>query len=169
MTFNEGMQIDTSTASASGGGGGLIALGGGIGGLLILLVAMFLGVDPGAVSEVPRENVTAHPHETRRHVAMSRLARAGSAITARLPRQAGSVLTDRLERSLQQGAAPRRPLTWEQRAQLIGEFEEDVAVLSSITGHDFSDWVRPRENSGGLVGARPQGQSQARNGRPREY
>jgi hypothetical protein len=48
MTFNEGMQIDTSTAS-SGGGGGLIALGGGIGGLLILLVAMFLGVDPGPV------------------------------------------------------------------------------------------------------------------------
>ena len=49
MTFNEGMQIDTSTASSSGGGGGLIALGGGIGGLLILLVAMFLGVDPGPV------------------------------------------------------------------------------------------------------------------------
>jgi uncharacterized protein len=49
MSFNEGMQIDTSTASSSGGGGGLIALGGGIGGLLILLVAMFLGVDPGPV------------------------------------------------------------------------------------------------------------------------
>jgi uncharacterized protein len=50
MTFNEGMQIDTSTASSSGGGGGgLIALGGGIGGLVILLVAMFLGVDPGPV------------------------------------------------------------------------------------------------------------------------
>jgi uncharacterized protein len=51
MTFNEGMQIDTSTASSSGGGGGggVIALGGGIGGLLIVLVAMFLGVDPGRV------------------------------------------------------------------------------------------------------------------------
>ena len=51
MTFNEGMQIDTSTASSSGGGGGGMgmALGGGIGGLLILLVAMFLGVDPGGI------------------------------------------------------------------------------------------------------------------------
>jgi predicted metalloprotease len=51
MTFNEGMQIDTSTASSGGGGiGGLpIAIGGGLGGLLILLVAMFLGVDPGGV------------------------------------------------------------------------------------------------------------------------
>ena len=52
MTFNEGMQIDTSTASSSGGGiGGLpIAIGGGLGGLLILIVAMFLGVDPGPIT-----------------------------------------------------------------------------------------------------------------------
>jgi uncharacterized protein len=50
MTFNEGMQIDTSTASASGGGGGgRFAIGGGIGGLLIVVVALFLGVDPGRV------------------------------------------------------------------------------------------------------------------------
>jgi uncharacterized protein len=58
MTFNEGMQIDTSTASSSGGGrGGLgMAFGGGIGGLLILLVAMFLGVDPGGiVSQQPMD------------------------------------------------------------------------------------------------------------------
>ncbi|WP_319445083.1 MULTISPECIES: neutral zinc metallopeptidase [unclassified Mycobacterium] len=53
MTFNEGMQIDTSTTSTSGGGGGGggrgIAVGGGIGGLLIVVVALFLGVDPGSV------------------------------------------------------------------------------------------------------------------------
>ena len=52
MTFNEGMQIDTSTTSSSGGGGGGgrgIAIGGGIGGLLIVVVALFLGVDPGTV------------------------------------------------------------------------------------------------------------------------
>src|SRR6476660_8090810 len=52
MTFNEGMQIDTSTTSSSGGGGGgggRMAIGGGIGGLLIVVVALFLGVDPGSV------------------------------------------------------------------------------------------------------------------------
>jgi hypothetical protein len=129
----------------------------------------FLGVKAGVISEVPRENVTAHPHETRRHLALSKLARGGSAVTASLPGHAGSALTDRLEQRLQRGAAPRRPLTWDERAQLIGEFTEDVTLLSSITGQDFTDWVRPRENSGGLVGARPAGQSQARNGRPREY
>ena len=52
MTFNEGMQIDTSTTSTSGGGGGGgrgMAIGGGLGGLLIVVVALFLGVDPGSV------------------------------------------------------------------------------------------------------------------------
>jgi uncharacterized protein len=60
MTFNEGMQIDTSTASSSGGGGGGLgmAFGGGIGGLLILLVALFLGVDPGGIT-------TQQPMDTR--------------------------------------------------------------------------------------------------------
>jgi predicted metalloprotease len=50
MTFREGMEIDTSTTTTSGGGGGRrIAIGGGLGGLLILVVALFLGVDPGTV------------------------------------------------------------------------------------------------------------------------
>ena len=52
MTFNEGMQIDTSTTSSSGGGRGPgrgIAVGGGLGGLLIVVVALFLGVDPSTV------------------------------------------------------------------------------------------------------------------------
>ena len=52
MTFNEGMRIDTSTTSTSGGGGGGrgIAIGGGVGGLVIVLLALFLGVDPGQVA-----------------------------------------------------------------------------------------------------------------------
>ncbi|MCF6386096.1 neutral zinc metallopeptidase [Mycobacterium sp. MBM] len=52
MTFNEGMQIDTSTTSSSGGRGGGgrgIAVGGGIGGLLLVVIALFLGVDPSSV------------------------------------------------------------------------------------------------------------------------
>src|SRR5690625_6368667 len=64
MTFNEGMQIDTSRTSSSGGGGGgrRIAVGGGVGGLLIMVVALFLGVDPGGVlSEQPAQNQTVAP------------------------------------------------------------------------------------------------------------
>lgn len=50
------MRIDTSTASSSGGGGGPgrgIAVGGGVGGLLVLVVALFLGVDPSTM--VPQQ------------------------------------------------------------------------------------------------------------------
>ncbi len=58
MTFNEGMQIDTSTAASSGGGGGRIAIGGGLGGLLIVVVAMLLGVDPGKVINAQQMNTS---------------------------------------------------------------------------------------------------------------
>ena len=56
MTFNEGMQIDTSTASSSGGGGMGMAVGGGGLGLLILVGALLLGVDPGRVMNTQQTN-----------------------------------------------------------------------------------------------------------------
>ncbi|MBW0017592.1 MAG: zinc metallopeptidase [Mycobacterium sp.] len=59
MTFNEGMQIDTSTASSSGGGGGrVMAIGGGVGGLIFVVVAMLLGVDPGRVLNQQQTNTS---------------------------------------------------------------------------------------------------------------
>ncbi|MGZ4563123.1 MAG: KPN_02809 family neutral zinc metallopeptidase [Mycobacterium sp.] len=48
--FNDGMQIDTSTVSSSGGRGMRMALGGGAGGLLIIFLALFFGVDPGGIT-----------------------------------------------------------------------------------------------------------------------
>jgi len=56
VSFNKGVSIDTSHASRGGGGrggrggrGGL-AVGGGLGGLVLVVVALFLGVDPGALT-----------------------------------------------------------------------------------------------------------------------
>ncbi|GAA3072450.1 sulfotransferase family protein [Streptosporangium carneum] len=130
-------------------------------------ICRFLGVEPGVVAEVPRENVTAHPESTRGHQLLSRVLRAGATIGRFLPPQVSGALTDPLERRLQQRARSRQPLTWEQREQLIGYFADDVALLQEVTGEDFSDWLLPRERSGGLVGTRPDGQRQARNGRPK--
>lgn len=62
MTFNQGMRIDTSTASTSGGSGRGLAIGGGVGGLVIVLLALFLGVDPGQViSQQPMGQVDGQP------------------------------------------------------------------------------------------------------------
>src|SRR5690242_7850298 len=38
--------------------------------------------------------------------------------------------------------------------------------LEQVLGESFQDWILPRERSGGMVGGRPAGQGQARNGRP---
>lgn len=51
MTFREGVRIDTSTTRTSGGRGTRgMAIGGGVGGLVILLLALLLGVDPGGIT-----------------------------------------------------------------------------------------------------------------------
>ncbi|MDF5757111.1 sulfotransferase [Spongiactinospora sp. TRM90649] len=124
----------------------------------------FLGVPTGVISTVPRENVTAHPDATLTHRVLSRSLRAGAAL---LPGRLGGSLAESLEGRLQQRARPRRPLTWEQRSALLPLFAGDIALLQEVTGEDFGDWLLPRERSGGLVGTRPEGQRQARNGRPR--
>jgi hypothetical protein len=51
---------------------------------------------------------------------------------------------------------------------VLPHLENDIRLLEKVTEMDFSDWLRPRERSGGLVGARPPGQRQARNGRRRD-
>ncbi len=136
---------------------------------MLNMVCGFLGVQQGVITEVPRENVTAHPPVTARHRSLARLVRAGSALATVLPAPADGAITDRLQRSLQEGAQARQPLTWDQRRVLLPRFESDIRLLETLTGEDFSDWLAPRGDSGGLVGARPAHQGQARNGRRRDF
>ncbi len=75
-------------------------------------------------------------------------------------------VTGPLERFLQRHSRQRQPLSWDQRQEIIPRFEQDIKLLEDVLGESFSDWVRPRERSGGMVGDRPSGQGQARNGRP---
>jgi hypothetical protein len=119
------------------------------------------------LTAVPRENVTAHPRLTLRHRVLSRALRTGTTASLALPRRTQAAVTGVLERRLQQDAPPRRPLTWDQRHALIPRFEADIGLLEHITGESFGDWLAPRGDTGGLVGARPSGQRQARNGQPR--
>ncbi|HWG64575.1 MAG TPA: sulfotransferase [Streptosporangiaceae bacterium] len=131
-------------------------------------ICHFLGVSQGVVTEVPRENVTAHPQESLAHRAVSGLLRGSAAVGRHLPPTMGSKLQDPLERFLQRNARERQPLTWEQRQAVLPCFDSDVRLLERITESAFGDWLQPRDRSGGLVGARPVGQRQARNGQPRD-
>jgi len=129
-------------------------------------ICAFLGVEQGVISEVPRENVTAHPRRSLAHAALSRALRGTEAVGRRLPGAAGVTVATRLERILQRDARPRQPLTWEERQALLPGLESDIRLLEKITAADFGDWLQPRDRSGGQVGTRPAGQQQARNRRP---
>lgn len=48
MSFNDDARLDTSQVTGRRGRGGVV-VGGGIGGLVVLLVAVFLGIDPGVI------------------------------------------------------------------------------------------------------------------------
>jgi hypothetical protein len=129
-------------------------------------ICEFLGVAPGVLTEIPRQNVTSHPEPTVGHRAVSAAQRAASAFGALIPGLTAATLTGPLERYLQRHSRERQPLSWEQRQQLIPRFEADIARLEQVLGESFRDWILPRERSGGMVGGRPDGQGQARNGRP---
>jgi hypothetical protein len=124
----------------------------------------FLGVEGGVLSEIPRENVTAHPEQTVAHRAVSLGMRASAAVGRRLPGSAATAATHRLERFLQRGRRERQPLSWEQRQAILPKFTADIKLLETVLGEDFSDWLAPRDRSGNMVGARPPGQAQAKNG-----
>jgi hypothetical protein len=130
-------------------------------------ICAFLGAEPGVVTALPRENVTAHPEATLRYRTLARALRAAAAAGSVLPGRAGTGLKDSLEHRLQRSAPSRQPLNWDEREQILPKFETDIRLLERVTGEDFSFWLRPRERSGGMVGSRPRGQRQARNGQPR--
>jgi hypothetical protein len=130
-------------------------------------ICAFLGVAQGLLGEIPRENVTAHPEHTLSHRVLALAARGSDAAGRLLPGTAGAALTGRIERYLQRGNRERQPLRADQRAAVLPRFEADVRLLQDVLGEDFSDWLAPRDRSGNMVGARPSGQSQARNGQVR--
>lgn len=130
-------------------------------------ICAFLGVAPGILTEIPRENVTAHPEHTLAHSVASLGMRAGNAAGRLLPGNAASGAIHRLEQFLQRGNRERQPLDWEQRQALLPKFEDDIKLLEKVLSEDFGDWLAPRPRSGSMVGARPPGQAQAKNGRPR--
>jgi hypothetical protein len=127
-------------------------------------ICTFLGVQAGLLTEIPRENVTAHPEHTLIHRAASLGMRASDTLGRFLPGTAVTAATHRLERFLQRHGRERQPLSWDQRQALVPRFEEDVQLLGALLSEDFTDWLAPRGRSGSMVGSRPAGQAQAKNG-----
>ncbi len=98
------------------------------------------------------------------HRAVSLGMRATDTLGRLLPGTAATAATHRLERFLQRHGRERQPLSWDQRQALLPRFEDDVQMLGALLSEDFTDWLAPRDRSGNMVGSRPAGQFQAKNG-----
>ena len=98
----------------------------------------------GELHDVPAENVTTHASPSLRNRALAAALRSTADVEHRAPGQFLRPVTAFLSRHLQREQRPREPLTPEQRAELIPEFAADIAILESLTGESYADWLDPR-------------------------
>jgi hypothetical protein len=103
-------------------------------------VCAFLGVATGAVAELPAANVTAQTSPSVVNRLLRNVVRHGSAVDDRLPGRLKRAVSGPAERLLQREQSLRQPLTTEERAALIPEFEADITLLGTITDLQFDHW-----------------------------
>jgi hypothetical protein len=104
-------------------------------------VCRFLGIRKGLVSEIPRDNSKPFVAPGWRPAVLGPVVRAGARAAQFAPpsywRRASEPLISMLAGDRK---ALRPALTSEQRQRLLPAFAPDIALLSRVTGEDFSDW-----------------------------
>jgi Sulfotransferase family len=105
-------------------------------------VCRFLDITPGVVATIPRDNARGFVRPGWRPRVLGPAVRAGAWAgqfgRPQLWRRASAPLVARLAGP---DAGPRPPLAEEQRERLLPTFADDIALLSRLTGEDFSDWL----------------------------
>jgi len=103
-------------------------------------VSGFLGVEAGVAHTVAPENVKPFVADTDRYRLLSRLARGGAALGARVPPQVWRQVSRPLTAALHAGRAPRPALPVEVRREVLAPLLPDIALLEELTGESFADW-----------------------------
>ncbi len=104
----------------------------------------FLGVRTGVVKTVPHENVSTWVEPTRVNQALRSGVATGAALGRFAPPRVWRQASRPLLAALHRGGGVRPRLTEEQRARLLPHFATDIALLSELTGEDFTDWLSDR-------------------------
>ena len=131
-------------------------------------ICAFLGVESGLIGEIPRENVTGHPERTLSHQAVAVGMRASDAAGLLLPgNHRGGRDSAASSDSCSAAAASGSRWTGGSARPCCRPSRQDIRLLGEVLDEDFSDWLAPRDRSGNMVGNRPPGHGQARNGRVR--
>lgn len=104
-------------------------------------ICRFLGVDTGVLTTIPRSNLGRWAPDSRSNTVLRRVVRAGAAAGQFAHPQVWRQAERRMLRVLQRGDAPRPSLTPEDRRTLLPRFAEDNALLCSLLGEDYADWM----------------------------
>jgi hypothetical protein len=104
----------------------------------------FLGIRTGMVEQIPQDNGRSYAEPGWRTRTLGPVVRGGAWLGQFAPPQVWRRLAPPLLRQLRGGGDPDRPLlSPEQRSALIDVFAEDIALLTEVTGQDFSQWLSP--------------------------
>jgi hypothetical protein len=101
----------------------------------------FLGVATGVLDGLPDSNVGRWATDGVSNRVLRRMVRAGAAAGAFAPPQWWRRAQRPLLAALQRGDARRPRLESEVRAQLVGGFADDNALLCELLDADYSDWL----------------------------
>ncbi|WP_244931993.1 sulfotransferase [Nocardioides sp. W7] len=111
----------------------------------------FLGITPGLVDEIPRDNARAYVEPGWRPQLLGPVVRAGAQLGRFAPPQVWRRASVPLVAALSGGDETHRPkLAAEARERLLPHFADDIALLAEITGEDFGDWLS-RESRGSFL------------------
>lgn len=104
-------------------------------------ICAFVGVDTGVLSGLPDSNLGRWSQDTARNVVLRRVVRAGAAAGSFVPPRVWRAAERPLRSALQRGGATRPRLDPAVRAELVGDFAGDIALLTRLTGGDYADWL----------------------------
>jgi hypothetical protein len=107
-------------------------------------VCRFLGVRSGVLQGARAANSKPYVAPSPRAHRIARVVRAGAALGAYAPPRYWRAGERRVLRVLQHGGATRPVLDAAVRRELVADFAADNALLSRLTGRDFSDWLGER-------------------------
>ena len=106
-------------------------------------VCAFLGIEPGHVGNIPRDNSRSFARPGLRSRVVGTAIRAGAYAGQFVPPRVWRKASTPLTAALQAGDAHRPKLSPEARQRLVPHFDQDIALLSELTGDDFSLWQSP--------------------------
>jgi len=104
-------------------------------------ISAFLGVRTGMVGAAPPENMSTWVDDTRLNQALQVAIRGGAAAGSYVPPQIWRQASRPLLAALHRRHAVRPRLDLDVRAQLLARVAPDVALLESVTGESFGDWL----------------------------